>query len=234
MTKHIPVRPDRFAIVDDADYDWLAKHKWSLDSGGYAYRKVRNVTFYMHRVVLNASGPAVVDHVNHDKLDNRRENLRIVTTAQNNYNQRPQKRPKSSQYKGVSLNKAVNRWQAHIKKGNERRYLGLYDSEQDAARAYNAAARHHFGEYAYINDVPDDNWTMHNLSVGSKTSGYRGVHYDTESRKWKVQVQVNKAKVFLGYFYFEIDAARAYDAYVIANGLPFPLNFPPSTKSQEP
>ena len=236
MAKQIPLTQGQFAIVDDADYDWLAKHSWNYDTKGYAYRRIANITLYMHRAVLNASGSVTVDHVNGDRLDNRRENLRIVTVAQNNYNQRPQKRkhPKSSQYKGVSLNRTVNRWQAHIKKGNERRYLGLYDTEQDAARAYNAAARHYFGQYAYINDVPDDNWTMHNLSVGSKTSDYRGVHYDTQSKKWKVQVQVNKTKVFLGYFYFEIDAARAYDTYVIANGLHFPLNFPPSTKSLEP
>jgi hypothetical protein len=70
---------------------------------------------------------------------------------------------------------------------------------------------------------------MHDLSVGSKTSNFRGVHYDTKSKKWKVQIQVNKAKTFLGYFFFEIDAARAYNAYVTANGLPFPPNFPPPT-----
>lgn len=235
MSKQIPLSQGKFATVDDADYDWLAKHKWSYDPKGYAMRRSANVTIYMHRVVLNASGPALVDHVNGDGLDNRRENLRVVTTAQNNYNRHPEKRPKTSQYKGVSLNRKVNRWQAHIKKGDEyRRYLGLYDSEQDAARAYNAAARHLFGPYAYINDVPDDNWTMHNLSVGSKTSDFRGVHYDTKAKKWKVQIQVNKTKKFIGRFYFEIDAARAYDAYVIANGLPFPLNFQQATSSQEP
>jgi hypothetical protein len=172
----------------------------------------------------------VVDHVNGDGLDNRRENLRIVTTAQNNYNRRPRKRPKSSQYKGVSLNRATDQWQAFIKKGDERRYLGHYASEQDAARAYNAAARHYFGEHAHINDVPNDNWTMHDLSVGSKTSDYRGVHYDTKNKKWKAQIQVNKTKNFIGRFYFEIDAARAYDAYVIANGLHYPLNFPSTAK----
>lgn len=227
MSKQIPLSQGKFATVDDVDYDWLAKRKWSYDPKGYAIGKSANVSVYMHRVVLNASGPVVVDHVNGDGLDNRRENLRIVTTAQNNYNQRPRKRPKTSQYKGVSLNKTVNRWQAHIKKGDEyRRYLGLYDSEQDAARAYNAAARHYFGEHAYVNDVPNDNWTMHDLSVGSKTSSFRGVHYSTRDRKWKAQIQVNKVKAFIGYFFFEIDAARAYDAYVTANGLPFPLNFP--------
>ena len=228
MSKQIPLSQGKFAAVDDADYDWLAKHKWSYDPKGYAMRRSANVTIFMHRVVLNASGPVVVDHVNGDGLDNRRENLRIVTTAQNNYNRHPEKRPKTSQYKGVSLNKTVNRWQAHIKKGEDRRYLGLYDSEQDAARAYNAAARHYFGEHAFVNDVPDDNWTLHNLSVGSKTSDFRGVHYSTEAKKWKAQIQVNKTKIFLGYFYFEIDAARAYDTYVIANGLHFPLNFPPT------
>ena len=234
MSKQIPLSQGKFAAVDDADYDWLAKHKWTYDYKGYAMRRSANVTIFMHRVVLNASGPVVVDHVNGDGLDNRRENLRIVTTAQNNYNRHPEKRPKTSQYKGVSLNKTVNRWQAHIKKGEDRRYLGLYDSEQDAARAYNAAARHYFGEHAFVNDVPDDNWTLHNLSVGSKTSNFRGVHYCTESKKWTVQIQVNKAKKFIGRYYFEIDAARAYDAYVTANGLPFPLNFPAATSLQEP
>ena len=228
MSKQISLSQGKFATVDDVDYDWLTRTQWAYDPKGYAYRTIKGVIIYMHRAVLNASGPVVVDHINGDRLDNRRENLRIATKAQNNYNQRPQKRPKSSQYKGVSLNKTVNRWQAHIKKGDERRYLGLYDSEQDAARAYNAAARHYFGEYAFVNDVPDDNWTMHNLSVGSKTSTYRGVHYSTRDKKWKAQIQVNKIKAFIGYFHFEIDAARAYDAYVAANGLPFPLNFPPT------
>ena len=229
MSKQIPLSQGKFATVDDADYDWLARNKWSYDPKGYAMRRSANVTIYMHRVVLNASGPVVVDHVNGDGLDNRRENLRIVTAAQNNYNRHPEKRSKTSRYKGVSLNRKSNRWQAHIKKGDERRYLGLYDSEQDAARAYNAAARYYFGEHAFVNDVPDDNWTLHNLSVGSKTSSFRGVHYSTEAKKWKAQVQVNKTKIFLGYFYFEIDAARAYDVYVAANGLHFPLNFPQST-----
>lgn len=229
MSKQIPLSQGKFATVDDVDYDWLAKHKWTYDTKGYAMRRSANVTIYMHRVVLNASGPVMVDHVNGDGLDNQRENLRIVTAAQNNYNRHPEKRPKTSSYKGVSLNRKSNRWQAHIKKGEQRRYLGLYDSEQDAARAYNAAARHYFGEHAFVNDVPDDNWTLHNLSVGSKTSDFRGVHYSTEAKKWKAQVQVNKTKIFLGYFYFEIDAARSYDAYVTANGLHFPLNFPPST-----
>lgn len=234
MSKQIPLSQGKFATVDDVDYDWLVKNKWTYDPKGYAMRRVANVIVYMHRVVLNASGPIVVDHINGDGLDNRRENLRIVTTAENNYNQRPQKRPKTSRFKGVSLNRKSNRWQAHIKKGDEHRYLGLYDNEQDAARAYNAAARHYFGEYAFVNDVPDDNWTMHNLSVGSKTSGFRGVHYSTAAKKWKTQVQVSKTKIFLGYFHFEMDAARAYDTYVTANGLHFPLNFPPSTTKPVP
>lgn len=226
MSKQIPLSQGKFATVDDADYDWLAKNKWTYDAKGYAYRKASNVTVFMHRVVLNAPASAVVDHVNGDGLDNRRDNLRIVTVAQNNYNQRPRKHPKTSQYKGVSYFKEVNRWQAHIKKGNERPYLGLYESEIDAARAYNAAARHYFGPYAYVNDVPDDTWTMADLPITRKSSQYRGVHFDTPSGKWKAQIQVNKVKKFIGRYATEEDAARAYDAYVIANGLPFPLNFP--------
>ena len=93
MSKQIPLSQGKFAAVDDADYDWLAKHKWTYDYKGYAMRRSANVTIYMHRVVLNASGPVMVDHVNGDGLDNRRENLRIVIFGSGQFNPRYPKQP---------------------------------------------------------------------------------------------------------------------------------------------
>lgn len=224
MTQQIPLSQGKFAIVDDEDFDWLMQCKWTYDAKGYAYRKVKKVTLFMHRAILNASGPVIVDHINGNGLDNRRCNLRIVTVAQNVYNQRPQTKNKTSQFKGVVFSKRLQRWQAYIKKGSERRYLGTFDDELDAARAYNAAARHFFGPNAYVNEVNDDTLTFSDLYRKPTSSGYRGVHFDRQSGKWKAQIQVNKAKIFLGYYTSELDAARAYDSYVIANGLRSRLN----------
>ena len=150
-----------------------------------------------------------------------------MTQAQNIYNQRPQ--VKTSQFKGVSFNRRTERWQVFIKKGDTRRYLGMFDSEIDAARVYNAAARHYFGPNAYINNVPDDTLTIEDLSKRPKSSAYHGVSFNVETGKWKAQIQVNKIKIFLGSFLTELDAARAYDAYVIANWLRSRQNFPQET-----
>lgn len=230
MSQQIQLSQGKFATVDDEDFEWLSRCKWSFDPKGYAVRAQRTegktVMLYMHRAILNASGPCVVDHVDGDGLNNQRANLRIATVAQNVHNTRPRKRSKTSGYKGVSRFRKTGKWQASIKKGDLRLHLGLFGTDVDAARAYNAAARHLFGPHAYVNDVPSDTLTFDDLPRQAKSSVYRGVHRVRESGKWKAQIQVAGAKIHLGYFDLEEAAARAYDAFVLANGLGVPLNFP--------
>lgn len=238
MSKQIPLSQNKFATVDDQDYDWLSRHKWSYDPKGYAARSVRSdngryTVLYMHRAILNASGPCVVDHIDADGLNNQRSNLRITTVAQNVYNARPQK--KTSNYKGVSIHRQTNLWQASIKKGSTRIFLGLFENEEAAARMYNAAARYLFGEHAFTNDVANDTLTADDLPQSIKTSSYRGVHMDTESGRWKSQIQISKKKLFLGYFDSEAAAAMAYDAAIVTHGLRRRLNFPqPTTTPADP
>jgi hypothetical protein len=233
MSQQIPLSQGKFATVDDEDFEWLSRCKWSYDPKGYAIRAVRaedkTYMLYMHRAILNASGPCVVDHIDGDGLNNQRANLRIATVAQNVHNTRPQKRSKTSAYKGVSRYRKTGKWQASIKKSNERLHLGLFDTEEDAARAYNAAARHLFGSNAYVNAVSNDTLTFDDLPRRTKSSVYRGVTFAADARKWKAQIQVKGVKKFIGRFTSEEAAARAYDAFVLANGLGFPLNFPHET-----
>jgi hypothetical protein len=107
----------------------------------------------MHRVVLNISdGKKIVDHKNHDGLDNRKENLRVCTNAENMANTKPRK-GSSSKYLGVHWNKESKKWQAQIEKGNKSTYLGLHVSEEAAAEAYNEAAIRIHGEFAYLNKI---------------------------------------------------------------------------------
>jgi hypothetical protein len=104
----------------------------------------------MHREVLKAPKGALVDHINHNGLDNRRANLRFVTAGQNCWNAR-KKRGCSSKYKGVYFQKRSRRWLANIIYRGERIFLGCFDDEQSAARAYDEKAKQLFGQYATLN-----------------------------------------------------------------------------------
>ncbi|MDH4202121.1 MAG: AP2 domain-containing protein [Phycisphaerae bacterium] len=113
----------------------------------YAVRKERGRTIRMHREIMGAGPEQVVDHINHDGLDNRRCNLRVCRHAENVRNQRGQ-RGRSSRYKGVSRDRR-GKWRAQIWYNGQHFYLGLFESEAAAAEAYNAKARELFGEFAY-------------------------------------------------------------------------------------
>jgi len=92
----------------------------------------------------------VVDHINHNGVDNRRVNMRNCTTMQNAWNSKPEKGA-TSPYKGVSWCKAMRQWEVAITVKGKRRQIGFFEDEIEAAKAYDRAARQHFGQYAYLN-----------------------------------------------------------------------------------
>ena len=153
--KLIPLTQDKFAIVDAEDYGRLCKYKWYTQKGRrnyYARNQRPHGMVLMHRVILNAPRGLVVDHINHNGLDNRKRNLRLCTVTQNNQNRRPITNPnKTSKYKGVSFDKNRNRFAAYIKHHKKSYFLGRFDSETDAAKAYDKKASELFGEFAYLN-----------------------------------------------------------------------------------
>lgn len=159
--KQIPLTQGQIALVDDADYDWLKQHKWYAQKqrigNFYACRwaprvKGKRYAIYMHREILGLElgDRRHSDHINHHTGDNRRCNLRICTCSQNHMNQKRQQNT-SSKFKGVYWNKISRKWQAYINIDKKPRYLGSFLREEDAARAYDEAAKKHFGEFAYLN-----------------------------------------------------------------------------------
>lgn len=149
MSKIIPLTQGAHAIVDDDMYDYLMQWKWCLNvgMGGKRYAQ-RRPGITMHRVIMQAPGGVEVDHVDGDGLNNQRCNMRLVTRQQNTWNQKPRH---GSIYKGISFDKNARKWRAFIRIEKKNKHLGCFTSDLDAARAYDQAAREHFGAFAWLN-----------------------------------------------------------------------------------
>lgn len=150
MTREIPLTRGFVAIVDDDDYVVLSQHKWCFD-GDYAMRRPtwKGKGIYMHRIIANAPADRLTDHINGNKLDNRRVNLRFATNKENVRN--GHKRKGSSRYKGVHYFKRERTWQASITVNYKTVHLGYFKDEDAAGRAYDQAAQQYFGEFARLN-----------------------------------------------------------------------------------
>lgn len=163
--REIALSPSGVAIVSSEDYEFLSQFKWYRSPWGYAVRipsrklgKRKHI--FMHRAIMERvlGGPIPegyeTDHINMDKLDNQRVNLRLATGSQNRMNRKRYK-GSTSQYKGVHWNKKKKRWQSRITVNEKIRHLGYFINEDDAGRAYDEQARKLFGEYARLN-FPDE------------------------------------------------------------------------------
>lgn len=138
------------ALIDEQDYERLQSYRWTVSEQGYAIRWVRNHKIKMHRDVMNPPEGMEIDHINGNKLDNRRANLRICTHADNVRNVGKRK-DNSSGFKGVYWRSDVKKWRALIQVEGRRIDLGFFTEPQDAALAYDKAARKYHGEFARTN-----------------------------------------------------------------------------------
>jgi len=136
-----------FAIIDLDDMERCKQYKWCIDSHNYVMDSKNNK---LHNFILNIKPPIRSDHKNRNSLDCRKENLRICTHAENNYNQ-GLKQNNTSGYKGVSWDRG--KWTARITKCGKLYLLGAFDNKEEAALAYNKKAIELFGEFAFLNVV---------------------------------------------------------------------------------
>lgn len=148
--KEIQLTQGYAAQVDDADFEWLSKWKWGY-SDGYAVRYdfSNKKAVYMHRVIIDTPDGMKTDHINtKDTLNNQRNNLRACTSSQNQANKGLNKN-NTSGFKGVS--REGKKWRAVIMVDNKYIRLSCHDTPEQAAHAYDGAAKKYFGEFASLN-----------------------------------------------------------------------------------
>lgn len=155
VVREISLSKGKVALVDDIDFEYLSQRKWCFERYAVSTSKKldggKRRRLYMHRLIIPTA--KMVDHIDGNKLNNQRNNLRACTHTQNSQNSKiPKKnKVKSSQYKGVNWHDKSNKWRAYIVIDKKNIHIGTFSNEEDAATAYNLAATINFGDYARVN-----------------------------------------------------------------------------------
>jgi len=145
--KQIPLTQDKFAIVDDWNFEWLNQWKWcAIKVKGvhwYAVRTIKHRQILMHRLImgLKFGDKREIDHIDHIGLNNKQCNLRICTHSQNLQNRKARGAYKRTDRKG---------WTSQIRVNGKTIYLGDFKTEKEATKAYQKATKKYFGEFAYV------------------------------------------------------------------------------------
>jgi len=157
--RRIKLTRGKYAIVDLEDFERLNQYRWYCSQSNYAKRSIRNknrkgpkqIEIFMHKVVCPPPKGMVSDHINRNRLDNRKANLRPATWTQNAWNRSSPTRAGKTRYNGIRYYKDTKKWQVRLTIKGRRLSFGCYADEQEAAKAYDAVAKKYHREYAVLN-----------------------------------------------------------------------------------
>lgn len=187
-----------FAIIDDDDYEKISSMKWRSAKIGRTYYAFTGRGMGMHRIIMNTPTGMDTDHIDGNGMNNRKENLRVVTHRENLNNRH---HSKSSKFAGVHFVKGKNYpWQANIQRNGKVIYLGSFLEESDAAERYRIAK----DCISRGIEIPE------NISRINKTSKYVGVSLNHETGKWIAQIRIFGKQRKLGAFKSEEEAHVVY------------------------
>lgn len=150
--KKVKLSQNKLTLVENNDFKKVNQYKWFYQHGYAATHQVDGKFIYLHRFLLDATKGDIVDHINRNKLDNRRSNLRFITQSQNVFNSKILTTNKSG-YRGVYYKKDAKKWCARIEIAKKLHYLGYFNNPKEAAAAYNQKGLAELGIYAFQNVI---------------------------------------------------------------------------------
>jgi hypothetical protein len=223
MSKLIQLTQGKVAIVNDDDFERLNKFRWYFCKR-YAVRDVivngKKETIYMHRLVTEAPDDLEVDHINGDGIDNRKENLRLCTHAENSRN-RGRAKHNTSGHKGVWFSKQSNRFIAETRLNGKKIHVGSFKTAEEASEAYKAKALEVHGDFANIkNEIVSVNPVRDELkdlvpernNDAKSNTGYFGVNKSNCANRFYVKITFNGECIKIGSFLSLYKAVEAYNA----------------------
>jgi hypothetical protein len=194
-------------LIDKEDIDKVGRLQFTF------MKKYRGRSRSLYRIIMDAKDGEQVDHIDGNRLNNRRSNLRICTQFENSRNIKIVRGV--SKYKGVSWKNRISKWSVSIRINKKRYHLGDFVNEIEAARTYDVFARELHKEFAVLNfpDLPpldiDVSAKIDKINNRKMTSKYLGVSFHAPANKWRSQYNVNKKQIILGYFTTEEEAYQA-------------------------
>ena len=225
-----------YALVSDEDYEYLSQWKWAKDPTGYARRTnllPKTLSRNMHRLLINPPAGLVVDHINGNRLDNRRENLRLCTQSQNLGNSGINSTNKSG-IKGVCYCSQTGKWKAYLSLDGKQHWLGRFGNIEDAARARAIAASEKYGEFDYgakIEAKPVEitnrlssseiTFQMQSRRYPRIANKYLGVVWNQRRRNWNVYVRKGGKSIYITSSSDAEECAYIYDQIALQLNGPY-------------
>ena len=226
-------------IVSEEDYEELSKYKWQQTKHGYARAHIGSLSVLMHRYIMNTTDEKkVVDHINNNRLDNRRQNLRITTRLINSQNTKIHADKKSSIYRGVFYSKKSKKYIVKMVVNRKTINIGSHISEIKAAEIFDMYQVHIKKDCTKLN-FPDKLENYRNeeyiphKNIIHKTSKYIGVAY--QNNIFRAEIRVNGKRIDLKKSKNQVECALAYDKYIVDNNIGNKtLNFPKNHPNYDP
>lgn len=212
----VPLTQGFFAVVDEEDFERVRQFRWHYN-GGYARRAVKKAgggqsKQWLHRFIMGEPPDREVDHRSLNKLDCRKQNLRICTQSENRWNTGPNRSNKSG-FKGVSWSAGTLKWRAVIRSRGKTHHLGYFATKEGAASAYAAASQKMHAEFSRVSkpDFPEQRLTAEvpRPNYSHNTSGHHGVSWNSRERRWKAAVYSKNRPLHVGRFHTKEEAVLA-------------------------
>lgn len=216
------------SFVSKEDFEELNKYHWYKSIEGYVCGTINKKIISMHRFITKANNKQIVDHINGNTLDNRKENLRITTTQKNNENKGISKSKISSKYKNVYYVKQVKKYRVEIKHDKESHYLGYYDNEMEAAEMVDMYIVHKNLNHIRLNfpEKKEQYLTKeYKPKIKQSKSEYMGVR-KLKNNRFMSGIIINGKHICIHRSINELECANKYDEYIVKNNIPHKkLNF---------